>query len=126
MTNRDVARSSLANSPHELHNQLLERYGPLIGGKDLRQALGFPSAAAFRQAALRGTLPVAVFTLPNRKGRFALTGEVSAWLRQRREMAVLPTVSTQTTDESQAVPPRTTGGDLGGHPSRTPRHGGVT
>jgi len=63
-----------------LQAQLLERYGPMLSGRDLSQALGFPSPTAFKQAALRGTLPVPVFQLPNRRGRFALTHEVAAWL----------------------------------------------
>ncbi|UUC96593.1 hypothetical protein NOX35_27165 (plasmid) [Comamonas sp. C11] len=73
-----------------LLTQLQDRYGPVIGGQDLRQALGFPSAAAFRQAALRGTLPVPVFSVPNRRGRFALTQEVAAWLYERRCTATTP------------------------------------
>jgi len=74
----------------QLLAQLLERYGPVLGGQDLRQVLGFPSAAAFRQAALRGTLPVPVFSVPNRRGRFALTQEVTAWLFERRRTAIPP------------------------------------
>lgn len=73
-----------------LLTQLQDRYGPVIGGQDLRQALGFPSAAAFRQAALRGTLTVPVFSVPNRRGRFALTQEVAAWLYERRRTATSP------------------------------------
>lgn len=90
MTNRAVVRPLLACASQELQAQMLDRYGPMIGGQDLRRVLGFPSAAAFRQAALRGTLPVPVFVLPNRKGRFALTIEVSAWLRECRDTATLP------------------------------------
>ena len=56
------------------------RHGPLLSGTALQKMLGFPSAAAFRQAASRGQLPVAVFTIPNRRGRFALTREVAGWL----------------------------------------------
>lgn len=90
MTVRNVGKAFSAPSMHDLHVQLLDRYGPVIGGQDLRQVLGFPSAAAFRQAALRRTLPVPVFTLPNRKGRYALASEVSAWLSERRGTATLP------------------------------------
>lgn len=55
-------------------------HGPLLNGTALYRALGLPSAAAFRQAASRGQLPVPVFTIPNRRGRFALTRDVAAWL----------------------------------------------
>lgn len=56
------------------------QYGPLLGGTALYRALGLPSAAAFRQAAIRGGLPVQVFSIPHRRGRFALTREVASWL----------------------------------------------
>lgn len=68
-----------------LQTQLLERYGPTLSGRDLSQALGFPSPTAFRQAALRGRLPVPVFQVPHRRGRFALTHEVAAWLGKCRQ-----------------------------------------
>lgn len=59
-----------------------QQYGPLLGGAALYRALGLPSAAAFRQAASRDALPVPVFAIPHRRGRFALTREVALWLAQ--------------------------------------------
>jgi len=56
------------------------QYGPLLSGTALYRALGLPSAAAFRQAASREALPVQVFSIPHRRGRFALTREVALWL----------------------------------------------
>jgi hypothetical protein len=56
------------------------QFGPLIGGKDLVRNLGYKSAAAFRQAVRRGTLPVEVFEIPNRRGKFALTSDIERWL----------------------------------------------
>lgn len=71
-------------SPQEPQRQLLldleAQHGPLLSGPPLYRALGLPSAAAFRQAASRGQLPVPIFTIPNRRGRFALTRDVAAWL----------------------------------------------
>lgn len=86
---KGVERST-AWGGNDLHAQMLDRYGPLIGGRDLRRVLGFQTAAALRQAAVRGVLPIPVFAIPNRKGRFALTSEVSAWIRARRDAATLP------------------------------------
>ena len=60
--------------------RLSEVYGPVMGGVQLRQALGFSSAAAMRQAALRGQVGVRLFSLRNRRGKFALTHEVATWL----------------------------------------------
>lgn len=67
-----------------LERDLLTRYGPILGQEDLRQALGYPSLEAFRQGLARRQLPVPVFTLPNRRGKFALTKEVAAWLARAR------------------------------------------
>lgn len=61
-------------------DELVRRHGWLIGSAALVKALAFPSPAAFRQAIHRGKLPVRVFRIPGRKGQFALTTEVAAWL----------------------------------------------
>jgi len=53
---------------------------PLIGGKELFLSLGYPSAAAFRQAQRRGQLPIEVFSIPNRRGKFALRADFARWL----------------------------------------------
>ena len=73
-----------------LYEDLIARHGPLLSGRDLVRALGFRNAAALRQARLRGHIAVPVFSLPNRKGAFAMTRDVADWLgnmalSQRRE-----------------------------------------
>lgn len=84
------------------------QYGPLIGGSALYRALGLPSAAAFRQAASRGVLPVAVFSIPHRRGRFALTREVAEWLIQLKASidgdGVAPTKQAWTTVQAGGPP----------------------
>jgi hypothetical protein len=67
-----------------LRNELESRHGPLLGGSALVAALGLASAAALRQARRRGHVAVAVFTLPKRRGVFALTRDVADWLAQAR------------------------------------------
>lgn len=59
---------------------MLKQYGPLIGGVDLRRALGYRSASAFNRAVRLNALGVNVFSVPGRRGRFALTTEVGGWL----------------------------------------------
>lgn len=82
---RDMTTPSLADL---LERDLLVRYGaPLLGGDDLRSALGYPSAEALRQAIARGTVPVAVFAVAHRRGKFALTKDVAAWLAKLRQGA---------------------------------------
>ena len=73
-----MSHASLSTS--QLVADMERQYGPLLGGTALYRALGLPSAAAFRQAASREALPVQVFSIPHRRGRFALTREVAQWL----------------------------------------------
>ncbi len=70
-----------------LERELMAKHGPLISNDDLRQALGYPSMGAFRQALSRKIMPVPVFTLPNRRGKHALVKDVALWLSQQREAA---------------------------------------
>ncbi len=67
---------------------LLARHGPMLTGAALANALGHVSTASLRQARRRGTITVALFTLPQRRGYFALTHEVAAWIAQARLAAV--------------------------------------
>jgi hypothetical protein len=69
------------SEPYEaLLAALLRQYGPLLGPEDLRHALAFQSRSALHQAVVRGAVPIRVFKLPSRNGRFALTHELAQWL----------------------------------------------
>jgi len=67
-----------------LEETLLQRYGPILGGADLAKALGYPSMRAFQQAVVRGVVGVPVFTMRNRRGRFALASEVAQFVARER------------------------------------------
>lgn len=71
-----------------LERDLSSRYGPMMTGESLRVALGYPSPAAFRQAIARKTTPVPVFGIEKRRGKFALTLDVAAWLATQRAQAI--------------------------------------
>jgi len=60
--------------------KLYEEYGPLIGGPQLVKVLGFRTNAAFRQAEKIGNIGIDVFEIEGRKGKFARTHDVEAWL----------------------------------------------
>ena len=60
------------------------QYGPLVGGTDLLQILGFPSSEAFRQALSRGSIPVPIFAIPHRRGKFALAQDLAVWFTRLR------------------------------------------
>jgi hypothetical protein len=72
----------------QLERALMVQYGPLVSNDALRIVLGYPSKAAFRQALSRKTVPVPVFTLTQRRGKFALVRDVAAWLATERERAI--------------------------------------
>ena len=67
-----------------LERQLREAHGPLLTGHALRAALGFPSMDAMRQAIARRRMPVPVFPLAHRRGKYALTQDVAHWLAAQR------------------------------------------
>lgn len=90
MTYRDQPTDSLTEA---LTQDLLRQYGPVIGQDDLRQALGFASPDGFRQALSRGAIPVPVFAIPHRRGKYALTKDVAAWLGELRRQAAPVTVA---------------------------------
>lgn len=67
-------------NPTSLRETLYKQFGPLIGGADLRKALGFRSAASFQRAVRNKSLPVHIFEIPGRRWKFALTTDVAAWI----------------------------------------------
>lgn len=76
-----VVRGGIDN----LVDGLTRRYGPIMGGKDLFQSLGFSNGQAFRQAVRQDRLGIEVFNLPGRSGKFALTVDVALWIRSASE-----------------------------------------
>lgn len=75
----------ISTSSNSLAAQLLDRYGPMLGGRDLYAALGFKSYAAFHRSKQRGEIGVIVFSLTGRRGWFALTTDVAAWLSEQAD-----------------------------------------
>lgn len=61
----------------------IDRYlpgSPLMTSPETAKALGFKTASALTKARQAGRLPVPMFTLPGRRGWFASTESVRAWL----------------------------------------------
>lgn len=94
MTARDKRKQQTGLHQYEsdlatrLEQDLVDRYGPVVGGEMLSEVLGYPSLSALRQALARGTVPVPVFDIAHRRGRFALTRDIAIWLADRRNTAV--------------------------------------
>ena len=69
----------------ELEAQLLQLYGsPLLSGDALKSALGYNSLDALRQAIAREKIPVPIFQMDNRRGKYALVIDVARYLAQLR------------------------------------------
>lgn len=68
-----------------LEEQMFENFGPIVGGKDLYTALGFKTYASFHRVKRLDELGVHVFSLPGRKGWFAMTAEIAAWIRDQAD-----------------------------------------
>lgn len=84
-----MAEPKLDESLHAvLEHELTVQHGPMMTGEPLRIALGYPSKESFRQAFVRKTTPIPIFTLERRRGKFALTKDVAAWLASQRARAV--------------------------------------
>lgn len=66
----------------ELEVRLMSVYGPIVGGTQLSRALGYPTPEAFRQALVRDRVPVPVFTIPGRRGKFAHVIDIARWVHQ--------------------------------------------
>jgi hypothetical protein len=73
----------MVTSREQFENLLVRHYGAAIGGRDLREALGFKSASAFCRAVQAGRLPIRLFKMEGRRGRFALATDVAEWLEKR-------------------------------------------
>jgi len=71
------------NYNFDLMKWMLEKHGPLIGGNDLYAALGYRTYAAFHRARMSGDIHVEVFPIEGRRGFFALTADVAAWLQHQ-------------------------------------------
>lgn len=72
----------------KIEHDLIDRHGPMVGGHALSTALGFSSMGAFRQALARGRVPIPIFSLPLRRGKFALAKDVACWIAQQRQQAI--------------------------------------
>ena len=63
-----------------LEQRLIDRYGTMLSSRALARELAYPSEQAYRQALMRGTMPIKTFTLPKRRGRYALTIDLARWI----------------------------------------------
>jgi transcriptional regulator with XRE-family HTH domain len=67
----------------------------LIPGAALWKLLGYSTAAAFRQAAFKGRVPIRLIKIPGRRGHFAFARDVSQWVSEVESLQGLPTPMAQ-------------------------------
>jgi len=79
-----AADKAVVELASQLESDLLRLHGPIMGGAALHAALGYPSASAFRMALARDRVPVKIFSIDHRRGKFALVKDVAVWLAQQR------------------------------------------
>lgn len=59
---------------------LVQEYGPLLDAAATAKAMGFRTSDALRQARRDGRLTIPMFKIKGRRGWFASTPAVAAWL----------------------------------------------
>lgn len=88
----------------ELESRLVRALGVVVGGRELSRALGYPSQPAFRQAFARGRLPVNVFELQGRRGRYALVSDIARWIWSGRFTGADPQITTYPLESKKESP----------------------
>ena len=73
-----------------LQQQLLEKYGPLLGGDDLARALGYRTSAAMKKAWREKAEKLNFFRIPGRRGLYCRTGDVATWFCGVASQPALP------------------------------------
>lgn len=62
--------------------RLIKEFGLIVGGKDLMKLLGFRNYQSFYSACIEDRLPIPVFEILGRRGKFAKTRDVANWYLQ--------------------------------------------
>jgi len=73
---------------NEFEKALLDKYGAVIGGKDLRHVLGYRSADTFRKAVFHNRIPVPTFIPDGRNMRMARTNDIARWLASLDDLII--------------------------------------
>lgn len=77
--------SELETLALQLERELMNSYGsPLLTGEKLAEAMGYRSIHSLRKHMSQKTFPVKLFTIKERRGRFALVKDIACWLATQR------------------------------------------
>lgn len=89
-TTLDQGAADIDRITADLEQKLIHEYGMLLHGACLQRAMGFGSLEALRQAIKRRTIPVRVFSIDGRRGKFATPRDVARWLVQFEDLVGIP------------------------------------
>lgn len=78
-----------ADLAETLEAELVGRFGMMLGSEALREVLNYRTRSAYQQAIARDQVPVPLFPLRHRRGRFALAKDVAAYLARMRQGAII-------------------------------------
>jgi len=70
----------------EIYREILGDVGNVVTGEPLRRALGFSTLGAMTKAIERKKLPLPLFDMPNRRGKFILARELACFLARQRAL----------------------------------------
>lgn len=69
------------SEPAPLETLLIREFGVVLSSARTAQLLGYKNLDALAKARERGALPIQMFRIPHRKGWFAETTAIAAWLK---------------------------------------------
>lgn len=73
--------------PTNFRETLLAAYGPIMDAKAMCKVLCYPSAAALLAAKARGRIAFPILELKGRRGYFAATEDIAAYLQEAYDEA---------------------------------------
>lgn len=82
-TDAECESLRLRDMERSIAEHLMGRYGPVLDVDALVATLKFPSRDALERSLERGHLQLAITTMPNRRGKFALAQNVARYLVER-------------------------------------------
>lgn len=91
-TNADADQivSPIERLAEDLERQLIREWGILLSGEGLARCLGYRSVGTMRQAIKHRSIPVPLFPIKNRRGKYALAKDVARWIAEQRASVGLP------------------------------------
>ena len=91
----EQAPSPIERLADDLERKLIREYGICLSGVALSRSLGYRSIGTMRQAIKHHAVPVPLFPIKDRRGKYALAGDVARWLAAQRATVGLPDTNSQ-------------------------------